>query len=111
MANTASLQSWDLIRAFLALHRAGTFEGAGQLLGVDHSTLRRRIQTLEQNVGSTLFVRHDGLYSVMPGMRSLLEAALQMEVGSRTFLEGASTVDSGLVRVTMLDVFRRMASA
>jgi DNA-binding transcriptional LysR family regulator len=99
------MQSWDLIRAFLALHRAGTFEGAGQLLGVDHSTLRRRIQTLEQDVGATLFSRLDGRYAVMPAMRPLLETAMQMEASSRLFCEAARETDVGTVRVTMMDVF------
>jgi len=99
------MQSWDLIRAFLALHRAGTFEGAAQLLAVDHSTLRRRIQTLEQDVGSTLFTRLDGRYAVMPAMRSLLEAAMRMEASSRSFFEGAADGDTGIVRVSMIDVF------
>jgi DNA-binding transcriptional LysR family regulator len=98
------MQSWDLIRAFLALHRAGTFEGAAQQLGVDHSTLRRRIQTLEQS-GEAMFMRKDGRYTVMPAMRPLLEAAMRMEASSRSFFEAAAPNDSGVVRVTMLDVF------
>lgn len=99
------MQSWDLIRAFLALHRAGTFEGAAQLLTVDHSTLRRRIQSLEQSVGSALFTRCDGHYEVMPAMRPLLEAAMRMEASWRSFFEGAAIGETGTVRVTMLDVF------
>jgi DNA-binding transcriptional LysR family regulator len=97
------MQSWDLIRAFLALHRAGTFEGAAQQLGIDHSTLRRRIQTLEQG-GEAMFMRKDGRYTVLPAMRPMLESALRMEASSRSFFEAAQPMDSGAIRVTMLDV-------
>jgi DNA-binding transcriptional LysR family regulator len=99
------MQGWDLIRAFLALHRAGTFEGAAKTLAVDHSTLRRRIQTLEQRMGAPLFARNDGRYLVLPSMRPLLDSALSMEASSRLFFEGASGSLSGTVRVTMIDVF------
>lgn len=98
------MQNWDLIRAFLALHRASTFEGAAQLLGVDHSTLRRRIQTLEQDAGITLFSRTDGRYFVLAEMRPLLESAMRMEASSRSFFEGADS-GVGTVRVTMMDIF------
>ncbi len=100
------MQNWDLIRAFLALHRAGTFEGAAQLIGVDHSTLRRRIQVLEQHSEETLFSRtKDGLYSLASSKQPLLDAAMQMEASSRSFFEGAAGVGGGVVRLTTIDVF------
>lgn len=48
---------WDLIRAFLALERHGSYEVAADMEGIDDSTLRRRIRVLEQRFGRTLFVR------------------------------------------------------
>jgi DNA-binding transcriptional LysR family regulator len=98
--------SWDLIRSFLALTRAGTFEGAAQLLGVDHSTLRRRIQLLEQHVGRPLFTRCNGSYVLLPDSTALLEAATAMEVSCRRFAEAdLHDMPAGKVRVTMIDVF------
>jgi DNA-binding transcriptional LysR family regulator len=102
------MQGWDLIRAFLALHRAGTFEGAAKSLSIDHSTLRRRIQTLETRMAAPLFARNDGTYKVLPAMLPLLEAALNMEASSRLFFEGAAGSLAGTVRVTMIDVFAGM---
>lgn len=99
------MQSWDLIRAFLALHRCGSFEAAAQLLAVDHSTLRRRIQALEQSVGVPLFHRLDGRYGVAPGLEPLLDAALRMDASSRSFFEGAAATETGSLRVSMLDIF------
>lgn len=97
--------NWDLIRAFLALHHAGTFEGAAQMLSIDHSTMRRRIQTLEIELGSTLFVRNDGRYSVRPSKRHLLDSATRMQVSSHNFFKDLDGSGSGTVRVTMMDVF------
>src|SRR5260221_7810539 len=41
----------DLIRAFLALERHGSYEVAADMEGIDDSTLRRRIRVLEQRFG------------------------------------------------------------
>jgi len=99
------LQNWDLMRAFLALHRAGTFEAAAQLLCIDHSTLRRRIQFLEDELGTRLFLRSDGNYVLAPTVSSLLEAALRMEESSRLFFDAQIDPPSGKVRVSMIDMF------
>lgn len=95
--------SWDHIRAFLALHRAGTFDGAAQLLAVDDSTLRRRVQALERQLGTSLFTRHAGCYKIIPTMNALLEAAMRMEACSRDFYEGLEDPGIGGIRVTTLD--------
>jgi len=100
-----SHQNWDLMRAFLALHRAGTFEAAAQLLCIDHSTLRRRIQFLEDELATRLFVRSDGNYVLAPAMSPLLDAALRMEESSRQFFDAQLDPPSGKVRVSMIDMF------
>jgi DNA-binding transcriptional LysR family regulator len=101
--------SWDLIRSFLALTRAGTFEGAAQLLNVDHSTLRRRIQSLEQQFGRSLFTRCNGSYVLLPDNAALLEAATAMEALSRRFAEAdLHEAPAGKLRVTTIDVFAEL---
>ena len=42
----AATTSWDLIRAFLALHTPGSYQAAADTIHVDDSTLRRRIHSL-----------------------------------------------------------------
>jgi DNA-binding transcriptional LysR family regulator len=101
-----SLQSWDLIRAFLALHRAGSFEGAARLLKIDHSTIRRKIQTLEQDVGATLFVRRDGALVLAPQQEPILHAALQMEAAFGYFMQHTEMAkQAGTIRISTLDIF------
>lgn len=40
---------WDDARIFLAVAREGSFSSAAKRLGVQHSTVSRRIRALEQN--------------------------------------------------------------
>lgn len=98
-------QNWDLVQSFLALHRAGTFQAAAHRVSVDQSTLRRRIQILEQEVGTPLFVRADNCYVIAPEAQSLLEIALRMETSSRAFFQGVETGEAGTIRATMIDAF------
>jgi hypothetical protein len=42
------MQSCILVKAMLALHRAWNFEAAAQLLYINLSTMRRRIQALDR---------------------------------------------------------------
>jgi DNA-binding transcriptional LysR family regulator len=100
-----SLQSWDLIRAFLALHRAGSFEAAAHLLKIDHSTIRRKIQTLEQDVGATLFIRRGGSLVLAPDQETTLHAALQMEAAFGYFMQHTEMAkQAGTIRISTLDI-------
>ena len=100
------MRSWDLVRVFLALYRAGSYEGASQALGMDISTVRRKIQALESNLGMALFVRDARGITLRPGQDELISAALEMEVSSERFQEKSQGAQrGGIVRLTMLDLF------
>ncbi|MFD1882640.1 LysR family transcriptional regulator [Paracoccus pacificus] len=49
---------WDDIRTALAVARAGTVSGAALTLGIHHATVIRHIDTLEERLGTRLFLRH-----------------------------------------------------
>ena len=49
--------NWDDIRYFLALCREGSVSQAGKALGVNHTTVARRITALEHKLGTRLFDR------------------------------------------------------
>jgi DNA-binding transcriptional LysR family regulator len=49
--------SLDLLRTFLAVHRAGTITGAAQLLGLAQPTVTAQLRSLETAVGHELFDR------------------------------------------------------
>jgi DNA-binding transcriptional LysR family regulator len=48
---------WNDLRYFLAISRAGTLAGAARELGVEHTTVGRRLTALEQTLGVKLFTR------------------------------------------------------
>lgn len=61
---------WNDLRFFLALARHGSVRAAGQDLGVSHSTVARRVEALEAQLGTRLFDRHrDGYLLTTAGER------------------------------------------
>lgn len=100
------MMSWDFVRIFLALHRAGSYDGVAQTLGIDASTARRKIQSFETDIGATLFQRSAGRLIVSPDRMSLLDAALAMENAAVQFADEAHTTQhEGPIRLSMLDIF------
>lgn len=53
---------WNDLQAFLALARIGRLTVAAHQMGIDHSTLSRRISALEEAMGVPLFeATHRGI--------------------------------------------------
>lgn len=48
---------WNDLRAFLALHRAGRLSSAARTLGVNETTIARRVRAVETALAQPLFVR------------------------------------------------------
>jgi DNA-binding transcriptional LysR family regulator len=70
---------WDLLQSFLAVARTGRLTVAAKRLGVDHSTLSRRLVTLETALGVKLFDRALSGYSLTHQGETLLARAESME--------------------------------
>jgi DNA-binding transcriptional LysR family regulator len=61
---------WDDLRHFLAAARAQTLAGAARSLGVEHTTVGRRLSALERSIGAPLVLRGpDGLKLTRLGAR------------------------------------------
>lgn len=73
------LPDWTDLRYFLELARAGTLSGASRQLKVDHTTVARRIERLETQLGSTLFDRSREGYQLTDTGTALLPHAEVME--------------------------------
>lgn len=71
--------NWDELRSFLAVARMGRLTVAARSLGVDHSTLSRRIQALEARLGLQLFERAPSGYRITPIGEKVMEEVMQME--------------------------------
>lgn len=71
----ASLDDWNELRLILAVARAGALSGAAKTLGIDHSTVYRRLQSIEGKLGIPLFDRVAGGVYVPTGTGERLAAA------------------------------------
>ena len=71
--------SWDDYRYFLATSEAGSFTKAASNLGVTQSTLSRRIEHLEQQLGVRLFVRMKAGVILTTEGESILQTAREIE--------------------------------
>ncbi|SFI58465.1 LysR family transcriptional regulator [Caulobacter sp. UNC279MFTsu5.1] len=99
---------WSDVRIFLAIARAGTLGGAARTLGLSHPTVGRRLRTLEQAVGHTLFQRTaDGLVPTEEGA-AITALAEQMEDGALAMerrLVGGEQNLQGSLRISSADWF------
>lgn len=93
---------WDDVRLFLALCRARTAGGAAAALGVDASTVSRRLAALEESLSVALFDRgRDGI-TPTEAAEDLLPVAEEIEEAMARFAsatEGLERAVSGLVRI------------
>lgn len=69
------MTNWDDYRIFLAAARAGTVTGAAKRLGVNHSTVSRRITAMEETAGVQQFDKHKDGYSLTDAGLALLQTA------------------------------------
>lgn len=76
------------IRYFHVLANSGTLARAGQELGVDHTTVSRRIQRLESALGFRLFTRTRTGWSLNANGEGLLPAARVVALGYDVITEG-----------------------
>lgn len=72
-------RNWDDMRFFLALCREGSVTGAGRSLGVNHTTVARRISALEDNLGARLFDHSRDGYEMTQAAENMYEHARRME--------------------------------
>jgi DNA-binding transcriptional LysR family regulator len=104
----AEPMSWDSLQSFLAVVRAGRLTVAARQLGVTHSTLSRRIASLEQSLQTQLFHRRPTGYALTAQGERLVETAQAMEamaLGVAAELSGARLRVAGTVRIGAPDGF------
>jgi len=93
---------WDDVRLFLALCRSRTVGEAAEALGVDASTVSRRLVAIEQSLSATLFDRGRDGVSRTEAAEDLMPVAEEMEQVMTRFANAAGGLEreaSGLVRI------------
>ncbi|HYG66487.1 MAG TPA: LysR family transcriptional regulator, partial [Anaeromyxobacteraceae bacterium] len=94
---------WEDLRFLLAAHRGGSLAGAARALGVDATTVGRRLGAAERALGARVFTRTpDGLRPTAAGL-AVLAAAASMEHAVEAAERAAAGTDGrveGSVRVT-----------
>lgn len=71
--------NWDDLKVLLALHRAGSTRKAATTLNVSNTTVMRRLESLEQQVGGRLFDRTPDGFRATPFAEQLLPVAREVE--------------------------------
>lgn len=99
---------WNDLAYFLAVARAGRLTLAAHRLGVEHSTVSRRIAALEAALGTRLFTRMPAGYALTPAGEQLLKLAEDMESVASTVAREVGEGDlalAGTVRIGAPDGF------
>src|SRR5262249_9322773 len=107
VCNNAQVLTADDLQYFLAVARTGRLVKAAEELGVDHTTVGRRVNALERQVGQRLFDRRPDSWVLTPPGQRLLEAAEAVSGALKSATEalGGTNTLSGHVRVLTPDGF------
>jgi DNA-binding transcriptional LysR family regulator len=100
--------SWDDLRTALSLAERGSVRSAARSLGVSHSTVLRRIATLESVTSVRLFERKADGYELTPAGQDVFDTARavgDLIVALERRVEGRDLRLSGPIRVTLPDPF------
>lgn len=93
---------WNDLQILLEVSRAGSLAGAGQRMGIDQSTVSRRLTRLEADLGATLFMRsRKGLVPTNAGQIAVRRAAgieRQIDIMSENVVESDKAL-SGVIEV------------
>lgn len=93
---------WNDLRYFLAVTVSGSLSAAARSLGVEHTTVSRRIEALENVLGVRLFDRFARGWSLTEAGQGLLPQARRVEEEIQSLLRQASGAGAahGTVRIS-----------
>jgi len=95
---------WDDIRYILSVCKEGSLSGAARALNVNHSTVFRRIGSIEEKIGVRLFDRLTTGYAMTNAGEIVLNSAIHIEEEIQKLsrqLHGGDYRLSGTLRVTV----------
>ena len=102
------IRNWNDLRYILAISRGETLAAAARLLGVDDTSVARRLTAMQQATGTRLYQRlADGtLQLTTAGKRTAQHAQkIEREIGALDgLLKGTDDAVSGIVRITSVPI-------
>lgn len=106
-----ALADWDRLRVMLALRRGGTLSAAARSLGVDHTTVARRLEGFERDLGAALFERGPEGFTATPLGEAVLATAERMEGEVHGLLRRTDGVAGGLAGPVRLTTTPHLAAS
>jgi DNA-binding transcriptional LysR family regulator len=99
--------NWDDLRYVLTIARAGTLAAAARRLGVNQTTVARRLAATEASLGSRLFERVEGMLHPTKAGEAAIARAAQVQAQVEALESGIGNDDAvatGLVRLTSVPI-------
>lgn len=103
--------NWDDMKLFLAVARTGSITGGARHLGVQHSTVSRRIRSFEEKLGARLIERKKGGYELTQAGENIRQAALRIEREMLNIDETLLDKDTSLQGPLRVTAINNMASS
>ncbi len=105
------MNNWDDLRYFLSVARNGTISGAAVDLGVNHSTVSRRINAYEKQHDVRLFERLPSGYVMTQAAENIYQYALEIEDRTRIVERELFGRDTRLQGRLCITAFHGMANS
>jgi DNA-binding transcriptional LysR family regulator len=105
------MNNWDDLRYFLAVARNGTISGAAVDLGVNHSTVSRRINAYEKQHDVRLFEHLPSGYVMTQAAENIYQYALEIEDRTRIVERQLFGRDTRLQGKLCITAFHGMANS
>ncbi|MGV0815790.1 LysR family transcriptional regulator [Mycolicibacterium boenickei] len=103
--------SADDLLVLLAVGRSGRYTAAADELGINHTTISRRIAALEQAIGGRVLTRAGGGWELTDLGREALAAAEAVESAVSTLSNTGTRQLAGVVRISATDGFSAYIAA
>lgn len=99
------MYDWDDLRIFLSVARHKSFQGAADQLGLDPTTIGRRMARLEQALNCTLVARGRAPGFLTANGKRLFEAASRVEMATEEVRTAIGETSAGVVRISTSEGF------
>jgi len=103
--------NWDDMRLFLAVARTGSISGGAKQLGVQHSTVSRRMRSLEEKLGTRLIERKKTGYELTLAGEQIKQSAIRIEREMLNVDEALTGKDADLFGPLQVSALNNMASS